>query len=491
MSKTKNGLDEAVFYYHNFMRSRPPTHDYFFYRDAFIASAGTLPRVMVKEFRHIDGFMKWYVGKRNYIKGYFRDFVNAKTVVESKSSRTTPLRYKGKLIASGLSLDKIQPAYLRELVKDYFKYLRETVEEWQDILSGRCEVKTCLFCKAAFEEYKIINEDRFCPECGCLKEATEKRVLSSINSSNSEPPQKPWHDKFQQPTAGSNLFESAIRRKLLIDSIQHPITLLFLTIVSISIVYLAILSPVMGKSLWGIIPLIVSGIAAVVSLILRYVFLRNTEYPKRVIAMTEEREKEHIIQEAARTKRRRDALHAEFSILNYAEGLKAIATLSKEYDLLQVILMSEGETDSHIVSRFSGLIADTYKQGLSALSDALEMRMTIHTSDILLKKELANLEEEIEVLKRDAEQPERFKIKKETLASHKQRIALLDQVQLRVEQSFYHARLCEASLNQTRIELSALRAQSTEESVNKLTETLLGTIEDVKEAQKELRRLEK
>ena len=374
---------------------------------------------------------------------------------------------------------------------DYFKYLKEMTEEWTGIISGGKKMNTCSYCKPEFEKYEIINGELFCPECGWEKEFAEKQTASKTDALNQESPQKPKSDKDHKKPASKILSDSAIKRQLLADAIQYPATLASLAIFGTSIVYLAVLSPVMGKALWAVIPLIISGITATISFILRYNCLCNTEYPKKIKQMMEDRERKQIFQEKASTKKRRAELLAGFGNMSYAEGLRAITNLSEQYEQLQATLASHRETDPYTVTLFSGLIVETYKQGLSVLSDAWDMAKTVHSSDLRLKKEFVDLEKEIADLNGKEKESERLRIKKETLSSHKQRLELLDQLQLHVEQLLYQAGLCEASLHRTRIELSTLRAQGSEGGIKKLTETLEETIQDVKEAQEELRRLEK
>ena len=497
MSKTKERLAELEIYYHKMMQEHPPHSDYFYYRDTFVSYARTLPWVMKKEFKRVNGFKEWFSRKHNYLTGFFHDLIAIRYLALNKSADGKLQRYKGKLIALVLFIDRISTDDIRELAKDYFAYLEEMTEEWTGIISGGRKVKTCSFCKAEFEKYEIINGELFCPECGWEKAFAEKQTASNTDSLNMESRQKPEKRQMPEPEkdranrSHKILSDTTIKRQLIADAVQYPATLASLAIFGPSIVYLAVLSPVMGKALWAVIPLIISGTTAVISFIVRYTFLCNTEYPKKIKQMMEDKEQAQIFQEEAKTKKQRAELLAGFGNINYAEGLKAVTNLSEQFEQLQTTLVAQRETNPYTLPLFSGLIVDTFKQGLSVLSDALDMIKTIHSSDLRLKKEFADLEIEIADLSGKEKESERLRIKKETLASHKQRLDLLDRLQLRVEQLIYQAGLCEASLHRTRIELSALRAQGSEGGIKTLTETLQETIQDVKEAQEELRRLEK
>ena len=142
------------------------------------------------------------------------------------------------------------------------------------------------------------------------------------------------------------------------------------------------------------------------------------------------------------------------------------------------------------MSHLPALVEETYRRGLSVLEDALElMRAASTPGGERLEGEIAALEREIEKAKADEGQAERLKIKEATLASHRERLDMLDRLQLRVDQLLYQAHRCEASLHHTRVELAAIRTGGSEASVDSVVEALRGTIHQAKEVQEELRRL--
>ena len=75
------------------------------------------------------------------------------------------------------------------------------------------------------------------------------------------------------------------------------------------------------------------------------------------------------------------------------------------------------------------------------------------------------------------------------MASHKERLDMIKQQELRVDKLLYQCDRCEASLHRTRIELASLKTESSETSVSAVTETLQRTINQAKEVQEELKRL--
>ena len=136
------------------------------------------------------------------------------------------------------------------------------------------------------------------------------------------------------------------------------------------------------------------------------------------------------------------------------------------------------------------LAGETYRQGLSVLSDALELMEVAHTSDTeRLKRDISGLEGEVEALKGDQSQAERLRIREDTLASHRQRLDMLGQLQVHIDQLLYQAGRCEASLHRARIELAGIKTGSSQTGVDSVIEALRDTLLRAKEVQDELKRL--
>ena len=118
------------------------------------------------------------------------------------------------------------------------------------------------------------------------------------------------------------------------------------------------------------------------------------------------------------------------------------------------------------------------------------MSRAIHTSNKgSLEAEIVQFEQDIGTLSMDYGQQLRVKIREENVASHQERLEMINQQQYRVDELLYQCDRCEASLSRTRIELASLQAGSSETSVSAVTETLQRTIAQAKEVQEELRRL--
>lgn len=186
----------------------------------------------------------------------------------------------------------------------------------------------------------------------------------------------------------------------------------------------------------------------------------------------------------------RKALKKGFSRVNSDAGLTILLELGQEYDQLLPVLTRRKETDPLSVAHVPGLVEETYQQGLSVLEDALELTQAIYLPDAeRLEAEVARLELEIESLSGEETQGTRVKMKEELLASHRELLDMIEQEQLRVDELLHQSHRCEASLRRTRIELAALRADSSGNRISTVTDTLKKTIKQAREVQEEMKRL--
>ena len=281
-----------------------------------------------------------------------------------------------------------------------------------------------------------------------------------------------------------SLSDKAIKRRLLSDAIKHPATILSLVLFILFII-LAVLA-----AWWFIILFIIAGIAAVGSFFWRYSVRYNDEYARKVGEVMERHEQETSTREQSELQRLREDIHAGFSRVNSVEGLKALQELVHEYEQLQPVLEGGRETAPLAVAHIPPLVEETYRQGLGVLAGSIELMREIRSpNNEKLKAEAAELEQEITSLRREETQAERLGILEATLASHKERLNLIEQQQIRVDGLLHQSDSCEASLHRVRIELAALRADSADTSVSTVTDALERTINQAKEVQEELKKL--
>ena len=189
-------------------------------------------------------------------------------------------------------------------------------------------------------------------------------------------------------------------------------------------------------------------------------------------------------------KRLKRKLQTGFSRMDSGAGLKALRGLAHQYDHLRPLLVGRKSTDPLAVAYIPSLAEETYRQGLSVLAGALVLTEAMESSGKEgLQAEIIELEREIVSLSEDGTQATRVRLRQEALASHRERMEVISRQQLRVDQLLLQSGRCEASLERTRMELAALKAESSEGDVSAVTETLQRTIDQAREVQEELKKL--
>ena len=287
-----------------------------------------------------------------------------------------------------------------------------------------------------------------------------------------------------------SLSDLEIKKELRSDAIQHPLTMLPLATCLLASMYLIFFADIFGGALGTIILLICAGAVTIASFFWQYFFRYSKAYAKRVKEIIEIQDQAQREREQVEIEQLKETVQSGFSKINSAEGTKALKELIHEYKQLQHILNHKKETDSLSAAHIHALSKEAYRQGLSVLSDALEIDQVIHSSDAgRLAAEIAKFEREIKSLEEDRTQKAQVKIKQATIISHKERIEIIKEQELRLDKLLYQCDRCEASLHRTRLELAALKTESAETSVSAVTETLQQTISQAKDVQEELKKL--
>ena len=161
---------------------------------------------------------------------------------------------------------------------------------------------------------------------------------------NSDPEEK--LSRRPSPLTTESLSEPAIKRQLLSDAVQHPATLLPLATFVMSVLYLVLVSPILGGAPWAMVLLAVSGILAAAGFVWRYVIRYTEEYGKRARELMGLLDEERAQLEQAEMRQLRDALQGESSSIGSNEGLKALTELVGEYEELQPTLGRQRDTDT-------------------------------------------------------------------------------------------------------------------------------------------------
>ena len=286
------------------------------------------------------------------------------------------------------------------------------------------------------------------------------------------------------------LSEASIRKQLLSEALQHPATLLPLGLASLSVIFLFGISPFQISALLAIILLIASLIAAAGSFLWIFSMRHDVEYAKTVQGIMTLQGQESREAGQAEIKQMRETLQAGFNSIDFQAGLKALTDLEHEYEQLQLVLNRQNENGSMSVFHIPGLAEETYREGLKVLVNGLQLSRAIHTSNrVKLEEEIVQIGKEIEILRKNEKQESRVKLREEMVASHRERLEMINQQQFRADELLFQCDRCEASLSRTRIELASLQAGSSDISVSAVTESLQRTIDRAKEVQEELKRL--
>ncbi len=234
----------------------------------------------------------------------------------------------------------------------------------------------------------------------------------------------------------------------------------------------------------------VSGVAAAGSFIWQYGVNYDKAYAEKTRLLQAEQQGASRHDEQAEFDRRREALDAGFKETRVAEGHYTLRDLNFEYEQLKAVIARHKETDPLALSYLPALVDETYRQGLSVLEDALELaRATSSPKDQRLGAEIKELEDKVAGVSGKPDDVGRVRLWQETLAALRHRQELIGKERLRLDELLQHASKCETALNQTRVELAALKADSWTVSVNAVLETLQKTIDQARAVQEEMRKL--
>jgi hypothetical protein len=285
-------------------------------------------------------------------------------------------------------------------------------------------------------------------------------------------------------------FAKTIKKEILLNAIQHPATLLPLTTSVLALIFLQFFSQRFGGSGWAMIALFASGIVAIGSFFWQYVIRFPDTFAQKAHELQERQEQQQIAKAQEALQKLQEQVHQGFTTINFSQGLKALRDLNYEYQQLQSAIDQNQRVEYVSLTDIRELTEKTYRQGLSVLADAVDLGQVIYSMNkSKLEREIRKLEREIALLERDSRRADQANIKKATLKSHKERLSLITQQQIRMEKLLSQCDRCEASLQKTRLELAAIKTQSSGTDVETVTDTLQQTIEQAKAVQSELKNL--
>ena len=223
-------------------------------------------------------------------------------------------------------------------------------------------------------------------------------------------------------SAIESLSEPQIKKTMRSDATQHPVTILPFTLSILMLIWYLVFPPSLGP-VWALILFIVFGVLAAATYFWRYGLHFNQLYEAKVQHLMAGLAQQSTESEEDELKNLQGTLQTGFASLNTNEGLKALSQLNEVYHRLQPVLESKRVTDPMAVAHIPTLAEETYRQGMSVLADSLGLMTAIHSpTNERLEREIVEIEKELPSLEHD---PERKRMREETLASHSERLDLV------------------------------------------------------------------
>jgi hypothetical protein len=288
----------------------------------------------------------------------------------------------------------------------------------------------------------------------------------------------------------SLLDETAIIKNLRLDALQHPMTILPAALCILSIIYWVLLEDIVGGAGYILIIILSSAVVATGSFLWLYFIHYEDAYAKRINEIAYLQDQIQTEKNDADIKHLIAAVRTGFKKTNTTDGLNALTDLVQEYQKILQVVEYKKEIDPLALVHIPALVEETFLQGLSVLSDVLELSKIIHKPDIdNLEKKLKATENEIKSLRQHKAKSSLLRIKIASADSYKERLDMINQQALRHDTLLYQYTSCEASLHKTRVELTALKTENSERSIGAVSETLRQTIKQAQEIQEEFKRL--
>lgn len=288
----------------------------------------------------------------------------------------------------------------------------------------------------------------------------------------------------------ADLSDATIKKRIRTEAVRHPATLLPLAMAVSLGCYLALLEPAIGGGLAVMVTGVVLAAAGVGVFLWHDVVRHRQRYRAMVHWLTDVSMEARARAEQAELARLRESLEEGFPAVGSGLGLKALRGLDEEFFRLGSTLENHQITNSLSLAAVPALAGETYRRGLSVLGDSLELMKAVDgPAQGHLEAEIAELEGEIKAAEDCGGQRTKTLILEDTLASHRQRLVMQQQLRLRADQLLHLASRCEATLNLTRIQVAGIKAGGLESSVDSVVDALQETVRRAKEVQEEMQRL--
>lgn len=389
--------------------------------------------------------------------------------------------------------------------------IARTIKECRSVLKNELDVEPSRQTLAAYENYKALDPPAgpsapVDPPAMAASTAPVTTALAAHSTAASAtvgyqssyvldvsratlgPPARPG-------SAPRRVTDASVRRAVLSEALQHPATEIPLATTALAAVFLLLYAPALtwlpaavSAAAWALLAM--SAVIGTGSFIWQYVANFDKAYERMARVLHAQQQGASQQDEEAALILRRATLTTGFKETRVAEGHYVLRDLDFEYEHLKALIARHREADPLALSYLPALVDETYRQGLSVLEDAVELaRATSSPKDQRLDAEIKELEARIGSASGVDDEMRRVRLWQESVAALRHRQEVISKERLRLEELLQHASRCETALNETRVELAALKADSWTVSVNAVLETLQKTIDQAKAVQEEMRTL--
>lgn len=246
------------------------------------------------------------------------------------------------------------------------------------------------------------------------------------------------------PTAG-DFSPEAVRRSVLAETSQHPLTVLPAAVAAVSALYMGLmgLDPVAFSVALG------STLVAAGAFVVNY-FFRGERFARRHVKRLRRQRREASLEPVQR-------LEEDSRSAGFARGAEQARELSQAYcTLIDLLKRTGGREESLNDQRLAVLTEDTYREGVRILARALELHRALGAVDPdKLRRELGAWTEAS--ARREAPDAVLEGLQSK-IEGHRRRLALVDERRVQLERLLTESELLEAALERTHLELVDLKS---------------------------------
>lgn len=282
------------------------------------------------------------------------------------------------------------------------------------------------------------------------------------------------------------------RRAAAKEALEYPLTLGSLLALGLATIFRIVLADELDMIAVGGIAMSLTATASTGSFGWRYsrsVMEQLTKIADEDRARGLEIHARTLAQEQAESRRRLALGFGSVESSDGREGVRALHALAEELDAMEALVQRTSERPSASVSSLvPHLIDETYRHGMSALSNALEL---LESAEGPARRRLENGIVDIEArLSSDGYADERERARdQQRHDSNRQLLARQDESRQRARELLFEAERCAAAIAEARLELASVRAGDTQVDIDAVVQRLEQTIRRVREVQEEFRRI--